>query len=853
MSFAVGHQLGPYQIAAPLGAGGMGEVYRARDTRLKREVALKVLPAEVSRDHERRQRFEQEARAVAALNHPNILAIYDVGEENGVLFLVTELVEGRNLKGPMPLDAVLNCAGQIADALQAAHDRGIVHRDLKPGNIMLRADGVVKLLDFGLAKTLAQPSLPDDASVLSTETIRMTQVGMVMGTAPYMSPEQAQGLYVDKRTDIWAFGAVLYELLTGRRPFQGSTFSQTLASVLKDEPEWERVPAAAQKLLRKCLTKDPARRLRDIGDAMELVEGSQARDPRHSFLPWGLAGVGAPVAVAAAGWMLLSRPPTTETRSGSILAGPEIALDPRPSPDGRMLAFQSIERGLTQVAVMTPESGNWSILTHKRELGFVSEMSWSRGGASLYYDRVADVPHGIYSVPVLGGEEKLVLENAMTPEVLPDGTLLLYKLNSQRNLQLFRYWPETGRLQDLPVISRVILSTPEVHIRATPDGREAVLVGTPLGQEKEPDRLLAVDIYTGECRPLTPPGLTLEGNAAAVTRDVKSVVVALTEDALRRVVSLPMRGKSAPRMLFTTTTNTLWFVDTDSGGRVYISATDRHGEAIRYSATASSPRAKGGELIAGHSNVDGDWIVSLPDGRAIVTMRGLGQYRLMALADGKNPVPLVATTEETSEPIAGAGPSWIAFMIGPAPHASIAVAETSTGRITSRIAPGKGEISSIASSPDGKTLYFSAGGRIWSVPSAGGEPSLIRSGDSVIADPSGGSLVITTVESAKVSLFRFPLDGSAEHEIATDGSVPLAPLSRGLLRADGSLLVVLAPLDSWFSVPGILDTKTGRITRLPTDQTSHTRALSWTSDGQIVEVRESVRSTLWRFQPVGNR
>ena len=631
------------------------------------------------------------------------------------------------------------------------------------------------------------------------------------------------------------------------------------------------VPAAAQRLLRKCLVKDPARRLRDIGDAMELVGEQEARvgNPRHRWLMGGAALVLVAAAVAGDRWF--SRAPEAETWSGSILAGPEIALDPRPSPDGRLLAFQSIERGLTQVAVMTPESGNWSILTRNRELGFVDEIAWSRDGASLYYDRTVDVPRGIFSVPVLGGEEKLVLENALTPEVLPDGTLLLYRLNSQRSLQLFRYWPETGRLQDMPVVSRAGVGTPEVHIRATPDGREAVVVGTPLGQEKEPDRLLAVDVDTGVSRPLTPPGVTLEGNAAAVAHDGKSVIVVLHEDALRRVVSIPMQGpltgKFAPRTLFTTTINTIWFVDTDSRGRVYISATDRHGEAIRYPATlalpkttgrtTTGPKTTGSEAIAGHFNVEGDMIVSLPDGRAIVTMRGLGRNRLMALADGKNPVPLVATTEATSEPMTAAGPSGIAFLIGPAPHTAIAVAETSTGRITNRIAPGKGEISSIASSPDGKTLYFSAGGKIWSVPSAGGEPSPIRSGDGVTADPSGRSLVISTVESARVRLFRLSLmdggGGSAEHEITTDGSVPLAPVSHGLLSANGRLLVVLAPLDSWFWVPGILDTNTGRITRLPTDQASHTRALSWTPDGQVVEVRESVRSTLWRFQPVGNR
>jgi eukaryotic-like serine/threonine-protein kinase len=193
------------------------------------------------------------------------------------------------------------------------------------------------------------------------------------------------------------------------------------------------------------------------------------------------------------------------------LGGPEIALDPRVSPDGRLLAFQAVERGLNQVAVMTPESGNWSVLTHNRQLGFLEEITWSRDGTQLYYDRIADVPRGIFSVPVLGGEEKLVLENAMAPEALPDGTLLLYRLNAKRNLQLFRYWPETGRLQDLPVVFRANPANPAMHIRATPDGREAVLVGVPLGQEAEPDRLLAVDVNTGVSRPLTPPGVALEG------------------------------------------------------------------------------------------------------------------------------------------------------------------------------------------------------------------------------------------------------------------------------------------------------------------------------------------------------
>ena len=234
----------------------MGEVYRALDARLKRTVAIKVAKENFG------ERFEREARAIAALNHPNICTLYDVGPN----YLVMELIEGPTLaerieKGPVPLEESLGIAKQIADALEAAHEKGITHRDLKPGNIKIKPDGTVKVLDFGLAKVAPAPAgdSPDEATATLT-----TRAGMILGTAAYMSPEQAQGKPVDKRADIWAFGVVLYEMLTGRRMFQGETVSETLAAVLKDEPEWNRVPHKAQRLLRRCLEKDPKRRLRDM-------------------------------------------------------------------------------------------------------------------------------------------------------------------------------------------------------------------------------------------------------------------------------------------------------------------------------------------------------------------------------------------------------------------------------------------------------------------------------------------------------------------------------------------------------------------------------------------------------------
>ena len=260
MTLAVGTKLGPYEIVSPLGAGGMGEVYRARDTKLNREVALKVLPEAFAKDADRMARFQREAQVLASLNHPNIASIYGLEESAGVRALVMELVEGSTLAdqlqhGAVGLDEALGIARQIADGLEYAHERGIIHRDLKPANVKVRPDGTVKILDFGLAKALESPTgsassssgrrLPEGSAEgqnSPTLTLAASQEGMVLGTVAYMSPEQARGKPVDRRSDIWAFGVVLYEMLTGQQLFQGESVSDTLAAVLTKEPDWNRVP-----------------------------------------------------------------------------------------------------------------------------------------------------------------------------------------------------------------------------------------------------------------------------------------------------------------------------------------------------------------------------------------------------------------------------------------------------------------------------------------------------------------------------------------------------------------------------------------------------------------------------------
>jgi serine/threonine protein kinase len=284
MALAAGARLGPYEILAPLGAGGMGEVYRARDLKLGRDVALKVLPASLAHDPDRLARFEREAHLLAALNHPSIAHIHGFEDFTGTPALVMELVEGPTLadriaQGPIPIEEALLLAKQIAEALEVAHEQGIVHRDLKPANVKVRPDGTVKVLDFGLAKAM-EPVGGAPASATMSPTVTtpaMTQAGLILGTAAYMSPEQAAGKPADKRSDLWAFGVVLLEMLTGQPVFTGETVSHVLAAVLKDEPPWtllsSETPAPIRRLLRRCLEKDRKRRLESAADArLEIDE-----------------------------------------------------------------------------------------------------------------------------------------------------------------------------------------------------------------------------------------------------------------------------------------------------------------------------------------------------------------------------------------------------------------------------------------------------------------------------------------------------------------------------------------------------------------------------------------------------
>ncbi len=310
MPLAPGTRIGHYEVTALLGAGGMGEVYRARDSRLNREVAIKVLSAAFVSDPSRMARFEREAQVLAALNHPNIATIYGL-EGNAIAM---ELVEGKDLAGPLPLEEALPIARQIVEALEAAHEKGIVHRDLKPANIKITPDGVVKLLDFGLATAPDNDAANISMSNSPTMSLAMTQAGMIMGTAGYMSPEQAAGKTVDKRADIWSFGVVMVEMLSGRKLFEGETIAHTLADVLRAEVDLSKLPEptppAIRRLIERCLDRNVKDRLRDIGEARIMLRDpaggtsafakATADKARRPLISWGLAA--ALGIVALIGW-----------------------------------------------------------------------------------------------------------------------------------------------------------------------------------------------------------------------------------------------------------------------------------------------------------------------------------------------------------------------------------------------------------------------------------------------------------------------------------------------------------------------------------------------------------------------
>ena len=444
-----GTRLGPYEILGSLGAGGMGEVYRARDTKLGRDVALKVLPPAFTADGDRVARFAREARLLASLNHPHIGTIYGFEDGGHVPALVLELVNGETLddrlsRGPLPLSEALAVAEQIADALDAAHGAGIVHRDLKPSNIKITPDGVVKVLDFGLAKAAAEESTPG----LSRSPTMMsdgTSAGVILGTVAYMSPEQARGKAVDKRTDIWAFGCVLYQMLTGRLAFGGETVSDAMVAILEREADWTALPAGTppsiRRLQQRCLEKDPRRRLRDIGDVRHWLDDVASREagvgaaalPRQRGLTWQLGGVGL-ASASVAGWLLWVAPttdaPARNVQLHRLTDFVGIEESPALSPDGKTVAFAARVGSKRHIWVRLLAGGTPLQIT--RDDVDHEQPRWTPDSSALIYYVPSATPGEqgtIWEIAALGGEPRRVATALSGGDISHDG----------RRIALFRF------------------------------------------------------------------------------------------------------------------------------------------------------------------------------------------------------------------------------------------------------------------------------------------------------------------------------------------------------------------------------------------------------------------------------
>ena len=490
MTLAPGTHLHSYEIRSPLGAGGMGEVYRALDTRLQREVAIKVLPDSYLADPTHRARFDREAQLLAALNHPNIASVYGFEELGNSRFLVLELVPGETLAerlvaGPLPPKDALVLMRQIAEALEAAHEQGIIHRDLKPANVKVTPSGRVKVLDFGLAKIVSAEPASGDLSLSPTASHEATRQGVILGTAAYMSPEQARGKPLDERTDVWSFGAVFYEALSGRRAFGGETMSDMIAVVLEREPDWDALPATVppkiRDLVRRCLQKDRDRRLHDIADARIEIDEALAE-------PWESApgteatarrgpstGVLASVAVAATllgalgAWLALrSRPPVAAPVLASVSTithDPGISEWPTWSPDGNLLAFASNRSGDFEIYTRRVEGGQEVNITSDpaqdyqpalspdgNSVAFVSTRS-SRSGmikiGSIFGFEFRTYGGDVWVAPVLGGRARRLAPDGNFPVWHPEGKRVAFVSGPESHRAILEVASEGGATKSL--------------------------------------------------------------------------------------------------------------------------------------------------------------------------------------------------------------------------------------------------------------------------------------------------------------------------------------------------------------------------------------------------------------------
>jgi Tol biopolymer transport system component len=816
-----GRQLGSYRVLSLLGRGGMGEVYRAHDSKLGRDVAMKVLPSLFTTDRERLARFESEARILAALNHPHIGAIYGLEDAGDMPALVLELVDGETLadrlrRGPIPPRDALTIARQIADALDAAHRKGIVHRDLKPANIKVTPDGFVKVLDFGLAKALASdvPSTPNVSQAPTTPAIDATRVGMLLGTAAYMSPEQARGLPVDTRADIWAFGCVLYEMLTGRAPFMGQTVAETLAAILEWEPDWKALPsstpARVRQFLRRSLQRDLGLRVQNIAEARDPIEQGQRGWNRWRAATLAAAAA-AVLATSVAGYLALrsersvTERPTAlaQLRAVALTTLPGQELYPSFSSDGKHVAFSwnGANQDNFDIYVQVIGAGAPLQLTRDPERDY--NPAWSPDGRWIAFLRGDSQSQRseLRLIPPLGGAERklatIAVREIITRPVLlswcPDSTCLVLSdsTGEGKPVALFALSLETGEKRQLTRPEPPVLGDSQPAM--SPDGLSLIFRRDISGGLTGELHVLALT------RTLTPVGqpirLTLPALDAnyPVWTDSREVVFSARERLWRVAVS----GQQQPtRLPFVGEDGIMPAISRGNGGETaklaYVrSFADTNIWRID-TPRLGAPSPSGPAIAISSTRQDGNPQLS-PDGRrvAFVSNRSGDVEIWVADLDGSNAFQLTAI----GAPATGT-PRWspdgesLTFNSNLEGHWDVYVVAASGGK-PRRLTTDPSNDSAPSFSRDGRSIYFNSNRtgefQIWKVPTAGGSAVQVTHNGGYIAfeSPDGAHVYYTQTLAAASPLWRLPTSGGQPAKLI-DGIIwrNFVVLDRGVYYID---------------------------------------------------------------------
>jgi Tol biopolymer transport system component/predicted Ser/Thr protein kinase len=808
-----GQTIAHYQVLDKLGEGGMGVVYKARDTHLDRFVALKVLPPEKVADPERKRRFVQEAKAASALNHPNIIHIYDISSQGGVDFIAMEYVAGKTLERLTPrkgmgVSEALKYAVQIADALSKAHSAGIVHRDLKPGNVMVTNDGLVKVLDFGLAK-LIEPAAPGEDE--PTRTLRpRTEEGTIVGTVAYMSPEQAQGKPVDARSDIFSFGSVLYEMVTGRRAFQGDTKISTLAAIINQEPAplSVEVPRDLEKIITRCLRKDPVRRFQHMADLkVELEEAkvesesgtlaAQAPARARRKRQWLLAaGVAVPL-LAVATWFLLrqARAPLPPPSVVPLTSYPGSELYPSFSPDGNQVAFAWDAEKQNNFDIYVKLLGAGTPLRLTTDPAIDNNPAWSPDGRQIAFVREQGDQASVYLVPPLGGAERKLADFRLArhPSISwsPDGKwLAVAELEPQGANGIFLIPAERGERRRVTSNSVSVDHSPAF----SPDGRFLAYASC--------SGLYSCDVHLlelgadfslkGQPRRLTHQGASILG--VAWTPDGRSLVYAASRDAgvnpyLWRV---PVSGAAKPERLEL------------AGSQVRHPAIARVGKRLAH--VQGGPDADIWRFEAGgpannfiSSTLRDDNPQFSPDGKRIAfasSRSGGGNEIWVGSQDGSHPVQLTdGLGRHQGTPRWSPDGRWITFdSQGEDGHWDIYLIDAAGGQ-PRRLTPYPSDESVTSWSRDGKWIYFhsnrSGKNEIWRMPAGGGESVQVTDNGGYVAFESwDGKTLYYTKDPGSTPLFARPLASGPERQIlASVVARAFFPVDNGIYhiaRANGA-------------------------------------------------------------------